>query len=571
MQSRIERIGIHLLAFFVARCQLLFMCPFIVPFFMAAYMQGQSSIWMFLFLLLGGYSKLGALGVVRYGVVLLLLLVWTKFRKKSETDTGIYLVALMSCVILWLVSIFLFFVLQKESWNVLYILFEGLLSFSATIVLEQWMYGLKQAPRFGRRLHDKWGYNGVRGKTWQEMALTEERMVQRIVGNRMYDFGQAFLAMRNMLEWYEAKRVPVSLSGLSNMYLSGDGISLLNAVESQSNRFVEMRKNFIQQLGRVGEVIVSFRNENSKLVNGNVPFEQDVRERCSRMGVQVVRLLCYQDLNGRITIYLSCYKKSKGKVAGTELAKGISKAIGKKMICENFGERFVGEEESFLVFAEDANYMLTTGVVRKEKKGEECSGDNFSITKLENQLAVCMLADGMGSGMRASLESEHVVDLFEQFLNAGFGRELSIAFLNSFLSFVADGTMSSTLDLTMIDLYTGMADFIKLGASTTFLKHGKQVECIRSTSLPMGVLEQVEFDTCSRLLYHGDIIVMISDGILDSICANDREELLAEYIANCDSLNAQGLAEQMMETIEQMQTFENRDDCMILVVAIWEK
>ena len=178
----------------------------------------------------------------------------------------------------------------------------------------------------------------------------------------------------------------------------------------------------------------------------------------------------------------------------------------------------------------------------------------------------------MGSGENAHVKSEQIVELLEQLLSAGFCRELAIELLNSFVSFLADGNVSSTLDLTMIDFYTGTADFIKLGASTTFIKRKEgRVECIRSTSLPVGVLEQVEFDTCARKLYHGDMIVMISDGVLDGIIFENKETYLADLIAGIETKNVQAVAEMIMEDIETMQRGGMRDDSTVLVAGVWEK
>ena len=43
------------------------------------------------------------------------------------------------------------------------------------------------------------------------------------------------------------------------------------------------------------------------------------------------------------------------------------------------------------------------------------------------------------------------------------------------------------------------------------------MECIKSTSLPMGIFEQVDMETITKKLYAGDFIIMISDGIVDSL------------------------------------------------------
>jgi stage II sporulation protein E len=396
-------------------------------------------------------------------------------------------------------------------------------------------------------------------------------MIQKVVGSQVRNFGQAFLAMEKMLELHEEERQGVSLEGLSNMYLSGDGISLLNAVEAQSNRLVEMRRNFIKQLGQIGETIASFPGELAKDTVPAERMENRVMERLETMGVVAEKVMSAKGKDGRLQVYVSCYGRKRSVVTGKQLARRIGRILGKKMVCVGRGEEVVGREESVFYFVEEGQYMLTTGIVRRGREGEAVCGDNFSITKLDTQKAVLMLSDGMGSGENAFVKSQQIVDLLEQLLMAGFCRELAIELLNSFISFLTDGKLSSTLDLTMIDFYTGTADFIKLGASTTFIKRGKKVECIRSTSLPVGVLEQVEFDTCKRLLYHGDIVVMVSDGIMDGIIFENKEEYLADLIGGMDTCNAQTMAEAIMEAVEDMHQTGLKDDSTVLVAGVWNR
>ena len=91
MQYRIEKIGIHILAFLVARCQLFGMYPFVVPFFMAAYLQEQSSIGLFAMLVLGILSRLEAVAAVKYSLILLVLLVTLNRTDRQKIFENNYL------------------------------------------------------------------------------------------------------------------------------------------------------------------------------------------------------------------------------------------------------------------------------------------------------------------------------------------------------------------------------------------------------------------------------------------------------------------------------------------------
>lgn len=698
MRYRMERIGIHIAAFFMARCQLFMMYPFVVPFFMAAYLQERSGISLFVVLMLGLLSKAGYVQMIRYGSIIVCLLVMLgKTDRKKIFENNIQ-IAMAVGMILFSISMPFQYLVTKNDSSIIYAFLEGVIAACMVLIFEQGVaafrvgtgrmfatnqrfigvFAMLAAALFGCPVIEKpfhllfavcsflllyfayrfessvgitagsvtglllsfqtgqVGYlavmillacmitllkelgkpgvllayisgvvllgilyerslcrpsfliaallasgvflltpkcrkSRIMGKMEQRDMDTSKVLAQTVMGNRVRDFGQAFLAMEKMLALHEEEREQVNLGGLSNIYLSGDGISLLNVVESESSRLQEIRKNFIRQLGQIGEAITSFQSELNDEIFPVEYFESRVMERAAGMGICVTKAMPVKGQNERLQVYVSCYAVGNNVVTGRQLAEKISRIAGKKLVCVGKGKDVVGKQESVFSFVEEGRFMLTTGIMRRERKGEELCGDNFSVTKLDTQKAVLMLSDGMGSGEAAFIKSEQIVDLLEQLLTAGFCRELAIELLNSFISFMTDGKLSTTLDLTMIDFYTGTADFIKLGASTTFIKRGHRVECIHSTSLPVGVLEQVEFDTCKRLLYHGDIVVMVSDGVLDGILFENKEEYLADLIAGMETSNVQSIAEQIMEDVESMQRSGLKDDSTILAVGIWER
>ena len=110
------------------------------------------------------------------------------------------------------------------------------------------------------------------------------------------------------------------------------------------------------------------------------------------------------------------------------------------------------------------------------------------------------MSDGMGSGIDAAKESGMVVELLEQFLESGFSDETAAKLVNSALVLKRKDDMFSTVDLCTIDLYTGMCRFLKAGAATTFIKRDQWVEAISSTSMALGMVDQVDFETASRKL-----------------------------------------------------------------------
>ena len=103
----------------------------------------------------------------------------------------------------------------------------------------------------------------------------------------------------------------------------------------------------------------------------------------------------------------------------------------------------------------------------------------------------------------------------EQFLNAGFDRESSIKMLHSVM-LLKDGNCFSTMDLAAVNLYTGECELLKVGAAATFLKRGDWVETVSSTSMPMGIIGEADYECTKKQLRPGDFLIMVSDGILDA-------------------------------------------------------
>ncbi len=698
MRYSIEKIGIHILAVFVARCQLLELYPFVVPFFMAAYLQEKSSLSLYVALVIGMLSKMGMVEAVKYSLVLLFLMVLLKRTDRKWIFTNNLQTALAAGMVLWAISMPYQYIVTGKDISLLHSFLEGVIATCFVLIFEQSFVALRVGTRrmfatnerfiglFALMLVGLFGcpvistpcnilfvlcsgllvYNSYRfdssvgmatgaicglvlafrmenvnllavmillsgmiallkelGKIgvllafvaghillgflyedwlltdsalksmlvaavlfwvmpvkWLKQvsqiregntALSQDILIQEATKSRIREFGQTFLAMEKMLQLNEQEREAFTPHGLSNVYLSGDGISLLNVVEFQSNRLAELRRNFIRQLGQIGDVITTFPVEIAERSLQTEFFEGRLNESLGRLGVAVSKALLVKDKDGMIKAYVSCYQMKEQLVTGERLAERMSRILSRTMVCVERGEDVVTRQETRYCFVEQGKYMLTTGVVRRNRTGEVLCGDNFSVTKLDTQKGVLMLSDGMGTGENAYIKSEQVVSLLEQLLSAGFYKELAIELLNSFVSFLAEGEVSSTLDLTVVDFYSGDADFIKLGASTTFIKRKDKVECIRSTSLPVGVLEQVEFDTCQRKLYHGDIVVMVSDGVLDGIIFEDKEEYLADVIAKQETSNVQMMAETIMAEVERMQRGNMRDDSTILIAGVWER
>ncbi len=299
--------------------------------------------------------------------------------------------------------------------------------------------------------------------------------------------------------------------------------------------------------------------------------EEILRKKLRSMGLQVHSTLVYEEKNQKKEVYLTLSAKRRQCVAVKDVAEAVSKIMDKPMMPARDSRSFVTGEKITVLFLERTNFEVLYGVKKAVKNKEQISGDNFSVyTRKEGQL-LASLSDGMGSGMTAYRESERVIDLLEQFLEAGFSKETAVRMINSALLIHSDAQTFSTIDMCSINLYSGVCEFLKVGASTTFIKRDHLVETVSSTSLPAGVFHQLDLDSVSKKLYDGDMVIMVTDGVLDALPVGYQEEIMKQMILEYSSESPQEMAEHLLECALDYEKKKPSDDMTILALGLWKR
>lgn len=273
----------------------------------------------------------------------------------------------------------------------------------------------------------------------------------------------------------------------------------------------------------------------------------------------------------RTEIFLALRPVKKVCVSVKTVAEILTECCGEKMRPAWNCRAVVSEDPGSFHFVPETRYQMLCGISRITKSGELVSGDNFAFLQKETGQVVMSLADGMGSGVGACRESEKVIELLEQFLEAGFPQETAVRMINSCMLLQSQDQMFSTIDLCMVDLYTARCDLIKSGAAATFLKHGDTVEVIRSGAMPVGVMQRSDYESMHRQLGESDTIIMMTDGVLEALPEEGREEQMIELIRRTETPNAKEHAQRLMERVYLLQKMNARDDMTILIGRVWKK
>lgn len=217
------------------------------------------------------------------------------------------------------------------------------------------------------------------------------------------------------------------------------------------------------------------------------------------------------------------------------------------------------------------NIGVAVGIAGIAKDDCDISGDGFSFMELKNGKYMLALSDGMGVGKKAAAHSEKTLSLLERLLENGFEPDIALELVNSAMILLSAGHEGfSTLDLTIVDVYNGITEFIKSGSPATFIKRGSKVSVVNSSSLPVGIVEEMSPKMAEKALKVGDIIVMLTDGVLEAFSGkNNTYKVFCKYLSEIVETNPQEVANTILKKARENDDI--KDDMTVLVAKLWQR
>lgn len=227
-------------------------------------------------------------------------------------------------------------------------------------------------------------------------------------------------------------------------------------------------------------------------------------------------------------------------------------------------------KRAFCYMSED-KYLLQIGQGSQVKNGSPISGDSCIQIRLSDGKYLLAISDGMGSGPEARKSSQIAIKMLERLLMSGFDKDTSIDLINTTIM-NANEEIFATLDITIIDLFNGKIEFIKNGACPTYVKNGSKVQIVKSLSLPAGILNDINLTTYDKDIQNQDIIVMCSDGILDSNIEYKNKELWVKYmLEDIETTSSQKIADIILTEAIDNNYGVAKDDMSLIVCKLLKK
>ena len=340
----------------------------------------------------------------------------------------------------------------------------------------------------------------------------------------------------------------------------------------------ENNKNVSAQLQGVSEMIAEVADELEDSQKTEVEEFKKEKEQIIQLlkqkQISIDEIYIKQEESGRyiVTIYQKiCDQEDGSECPYKTIGQIVSRVLDEQL---NLTEQVCGlrtkEDICKFTYMSKDKHSLQIGIAKSTKDGSPVSGDTSTQIRLEDGKYLLALSDGMGSGPEARKSSKIAIKMLERLLTSGFKKDTSIKLINSTLaSTMKEEDMYATLDIAIIDLYDENMEFVKNGACPTYVKRNKNVQLLKSISMPTGILDNIELIVYDKDIQKGDIIIMCSDGIIESNKEYQNKELWVKYLLEeINTDDVQKIADIIISEAIDNDYGKEKDDMTVIVAKV---
>jgi len=350
------------------------------------------------------------------------------------------------------------------------------------------------------------------------------------------------------------------------------GYDIYAAHESRGQAEAQLRRAAAAQFGAVSEIMEEVAGQLAR----QKAFESEAAEAALRVledhGFRARSVSCVrgEENAARLTAAVCPEKEhSTGEAIALALGRATGIAFGPPEAEPLYGEEADGMASgipagmTLLTFAQCPRYRLETGAVQMSSSGSDYCGDYFDCFNDGRGREILVISDGMGTGGRAAVDSALATEIFSTLARCGLSFEGAVKIANQALLLKSCEETLATLDAAGINLYTGEAELCKAGGAASFLRRRGRAARVELSALPAGILRSIRPALHRTSLEAGDILVLVSDGML---CGPDV--WLCEALEGWEEGSMQALAGHLAGLAVQMRAQEGdnqREDDLTVI------
>ena len=331
--------------------------------------------------------------------------------------------------------------------------------------------------------------------------------------------------------------------------------------EGAFRRLSEIRSVVTDQFSGMAELLGEFSHDFKNTEQVDTDAAVRVRSVCEEYNMDVHETVCTVGRGNRMQVEIVAVDLA-AKIRQKEWLSRIGDACGR-----SFAPPVVTRMGAFAKISlfEQPRYRVQVGAAQLCAGGERLCGDAYEIFKDSGGRFCAVLSDGMGSGGRAAVDGAMAAGLTARLFKAGFGEDSVLRMVNSALMVKSGDESLATLDVLSVDLFSGKMKSLKAGAATSLLLSHGRVSRLERSSLPVGILRDIRFETQGDTLTAGDVVLLVSDGVYAG-GIGWVEQALKRFDPAKTSL--QSLTEELAVTARKLQKSGHSDDVTVLALRL---
>ncbi len=208
-------------------------------------------------------------------------------------------------------------------------------------------------------------------------------------------------------------------------------------------------------------------------------------------------------------------------------------------------------------------------------------GDFYDFLRHNDRTFDVLIGDVMGKGVSAALVAAAAKNVFLKSISALAGSGLVITpypeEIVTQVASVLNAEMAAlesflTLFYGRFDLDNGILTFVDCGHTKTlhYSKRSGACEMVRGHNVPVGVLAEETYRQSSLSFEPGDVFVLYSDGLLDTLRIEEQdtgEERLIEAVCSSPAHDPQTVIDRIISRVPALQTNDSLPDDLTCVVV----
>ena len=365
-------------------------------------------------------------------------------------------------------------------------------------------------------------------------------------------FGKAKIG--DIPEHFECERIEKLLAAINQR------TSAYTARREKQRASAQLRSVSGDQFGGMGALLESIQKKLAKCRSAPHQITQSVSRYLDSKSCEAQNICCYQDENGGISVLARVPVYACSRLMTPQVAADLSELAAQELgrpdrSCENgFAD---------ILWSPKAQFKIEYAFLQRAADQNRFCGDSCRVIEQSDNRALLLLCDGMGVGGPAAVDATMTVSLLERLLTSGAEFDPALKLANAALLSGGGEERLCTVDAAILDLCSCRLVLHKAGAAPTYICHEGRCSTFETQSLPAGILGGAESQQISLSLYEGDMIVMVSDGLLE-----DGGEWLPSQITALKNLPPDEICAELIETARQRKITLREDDMTVITAKI---